>query len=71
MFVNSLVLIKSSPPNYWFVYDGLAEAYFMMGDFDKALKNYQTTIELNSKNQWDNNTVVSHIIQRIKKKKQH
>ena len=55
-------------PNSWMVYDGLAEVYYRTGDLDQSLKNYNTTIKLNTDNTWDNNTRVSYIINRISRK---
>lgn len=56
-------------PSSWLAYDGLAEAYFMTGDFEKSLSYYQKTILLNTKNEWNNNERVAYIIKRIKQKK--
>lgn len=55
-------------PSSWMVYDGLAEAYFHAGKFEKSLQYYEKTIKLNTDNMWDNNTRVSYIINRIKQK---
>ncbi|MGH1338956.1 MAG: serine hydrolase [Aureispira sp.] len=59
----------SQHPSSWLVYDGLAEAYFMMEDYDNALKNYEKALQLNTENEWDNNPTVSYIIERLKKRK--
>jgi CubicO group peptidase (beta-lactamase class C family) len=38
-------------PQYWNAYDSLAEAYLNAGQKELAIKNYEKSIELNSKNQ--------------------
>lgn len=37
-------------PDAYNTYDSLGEAYYVLGDFDKALDNYKKSIELNPKN---------------------
>jgi len=54
-------------PNSWLVYDGIAEAYYRIGDLEQSLKNYQMAIKLNVDNNWDNNTRASYILNRIKR----
>lgn len=52
-------------PKSWLVYDGLAEAYFLLGNYAEAIKNYQKAIDLNTNNQWENNERATFIIERI------
>lgn len=70
-FKNAFALFKlnvDQHPASWLAYDSLAEAYFMAGNYEESLKQYQKTMALNPENQWGNNERVAAIVERIKKK---
>ncbi len=55
-------------PNSWNVYDSLGEAYFLSGNLESALMNYKKALALNVENQYNHNTKIKHIINRLKLK---
>ena len=49
--VRLFTLNTISYPNSWNVYDSLGEGYLKDGQVDKAIKNYERSLELNPKNE--------------------
>ena len=49
--IRLFTLNTISYPNSWNVYDSLGEGYLKDGQFDKAIKNYERSLELNPKNE--------------------
>ena len=53
-------------PTSWLAHDGLAEVYFMMGDYEESLTHYGRARSLNADNEYGYNEYLDDVIKRVK-----
>lgn len=64
--IEVFTLNAESFPNSWNAFDSLGEAYEQTQNYEKAMRNYERSIQLNTQNENDNNTRLKDRIKQLR-----